>query len=759
MDKTGERSLKQYARGEVRFSQALFERGDTALAPVLCWEWLRYPSSKEVRRQLGAAKKAGFGAVYILPMPKRFRPDTMVTELGGYLTKFFFKRVRSALAYADKIGLRVWLYDEGGWPSGSACGKVRKELPDRTLNKLTHYEHGEPRFIPQGGKPDIYDEDCARYFTRVTHRAYAEAMGELSNRVEAMFTDEPAGFADAVSGRLMTEFSRRHGKEFLAELMSPGTTELDHTAVRRAYYSLLCDRFVGTLDIYRRADHENGWLSVGHLDKDHTADSNLTKGYGNTLRALKALDIPGVDAISGQILSSGNRLDGNAVAFYPRFASSAAVQNGGALALSESFAVYGNALSGDEMRYIVNYQLARGIDLFNFMTMPSTLEDWYAFTERPYFHPDVPGFFSLDSLCREIERECIFMATGVHAAQTALWYPYGDIVGGGERAERAIEAFTSAGDALEAAGVDFDIIDDVTVLGSPVENGMLRAGGASYAEVVIPDGCSVPEAASAKIAGLKGAARRFVSCGEQAFLHRTNMDKNGDLHICVFNQSDKTRTAKVSVDTDLPLYLCDPKTGKLRRFDNGSGITLAYGQCALLLATRADTVCEPDEKPVGEVALRPVSATGTAEFRLTEKGAELIPTDRGLPFSEKEAVFPSDLCGEAAYTYSFRLDRPCDCVFSLATLKYFAEVFVNGERAGSVCAAPYRLRLDRRYLKTGENELTVKIANLAAVAYAKTDAYAFFDRKHIGPYHDTALGFERAVSGGGFDGLRVDRLK
>ena len=98
-------------------------------------------------------------------------------------------------------------------------------------------------------------------------------------------------------------------------------------------------------------------------------------------------------------------------------------------------------------------------------------------------------------------------------------------------------------------------------------------------------------------------------------------------------------------------------------------------------------------------------------------------------------------------------------MFSLATLKYFAEVFVNGERAGSVCAAPFRLRLDRRYLKTGENELTVKIANLAAVAYAKTDAYAFFNKKHIGPYHDTALGFERAVSGGGFDGLRVDRLK
>ncbi|MBQ9880689.1 MAG: hypothetical protein IJM45_09685 [Clostridia bacterium] len=755
-------TLKRYVDAGVPFSKELFERGDTALAPVLCWEWLRYPSAKEARRQLDAAKKAGFGAVYILPMPRQFRPDTMVTELDGYLTKRFFAKVRSALAYADKIGLRLWLYDEGGWPSGSACGKVVKEMPDRTLMRLSLDENGEPVLVPRSGKPDIYDEDVARRFTRLTHRSYAEALGELGSRVEAMFTDEPAGSADAVSGRLLTEFRKKYGYDmepYLSSLLSPDDSGEDGVSARRDRYALLCERFTNTLEIYRRADHENGWLSVGHLDRDHTADSCLSKGYGNTLRALKALDIPGVDAIGGQIHSQGNLLDGNAAAFYPRFASSAAVQNGTALALSESFAVYGNALSGDEMRYVVNYQLVRGINLFNFMTMPSTMADWYAFSERPYFHPDIPGFYALDSLCAEIERGCLFMATGLHAAETALWYPHGDIVSGGKQGEHAIKAFIAAGNALEAAGVDYDLIDDATVLESPVKNGLLHAGGAAYAEIVIPDGCTLPEAVREKIKALKGKARAFAACTEPSFIHRTNRDANGDLHVCVFNQSRETKTAKVRVDTDKPVYLCDPKTGAFYLFDNGGEITLACGQCALLLATDDRIDCASECRQAGEIVLRPVSANKTAEFRLSGKGAELAPVDGGLQFTTEKAAFPAGFCGEAAYVYSFFSEEPGDCILSVTSLEYFAEVFLNGERVGSVCTAPYSLKLDRRYINAGKNKLTIRIANLAAVAYARTDDYAFFEKKYVGPYHDTTLEFEREVSGGGFGGLRLERLR
>ena len=751
--------LRQYLRSGVPFSQALFREGDTALAPVLTWQWTRYPTEAEIKRQLEGAKRAGFGTVYILPMPKEFRPRTMVTELEGYLRPAFFEKVRAALAYADGLGLRLWLYDEGGWPSGSACGRVAEALPDRRAARLRRDDNGALFLQVQEKTPDVYDEAAAEYFTRLTHRAYARSLGALSDKIEAMFTDEPAGYADAVNERLLEAFSERYGyrmEPYLPALLSETADEAGAKA-RQDYYALLGERFRSTLETFRRAAGAHGWLSVGHLDRDHTADANLTKGYGNTLAALKALDVPGVDAIAGQISSQGNRMDGNALAFYPRFAASAAVQTGAALALSESFAVYGNALSGDEMRYILNYQLVRGINLFNFMTMPGTMADWYAFSERPYFHPDIPGFFALDGLCKELERECLFMATGLHAAETALWYPYKEILAGGDRGRQAVDAFRKAGDALEAEGVDFDLIDADTVLAARVGGGLLYAGGAVYAEIVVPEGCAVPEDARAKLAALRREARRFVRTPEPAFLHRAVRDGNGGLHLCVFNQSTDTKTAAVSVDTGLPLYRCDPRTGAFYRFSNGSGVTLAPGQCALLLASGGDFSCGEPERPQETVPLRPVTAAKTKAFRLSEKGAALLPCEGPLPLTGDGAAFPEDFCGEAEFTYSFDAENTRGCLLSLSSLRHFAEVFVNGTRAGSLCAAPYTVAIDNRLLRAGENQLTLRVANLAATAYAGTDAGRFFGPEYLGPYHERTLAFERAVSGGGFTGLRLER--
>ena len=431
MSEKNGRRLRRYLDLAVPFTPALFSAGDPAFAPVLCWEWLRVPSPDEIKDQLESAKKAGFGAVYILPMPKEFRPDTMITELEGYLTPPFFDAVRAALERAENAGLRLWLYDEGGWPSGAACGAVVRAKPETAAKRLCRVG-GTFEIRPRGGnRPDIYDETAARYFTQITHRAYASALGPLAGRVEAMFTDEPAGAPDAMNEEIETALLARYGDDARAvfdAILDRSDGDGTKEQARLGYYALLGTLFRRTLRIWKEENEKHGWLTVGHLDRDHTCDACLTKGYGNVLAALKRFDIPGVDAIGGQISSAGNRTDGNAVGFYPRFAASAAAQNGTPLALTESFAVYGNALTGDELRYILNAQLVRGVNLFNFMTMPSTLEKWYACSERPYFHPSLPGFFALDGLCRELERSCLFMATGLHAAGTALLYPYEDFL-------------------------------------------------------------------------------------------------------------------------------------------------------------------------------------------------------------------------------------------------------------------------------------------------------------------------------------------
>ncbi len=754
--------LKDYLARNVSFSLDLFARGDPVFAPVLTWQWSRDPTNGEIEAQLAAARRAGFGTVYVLPLPKEFRPDTMETELEGYLSPRYFARIKYALERAVAYGLRVWLYDEGGWPSGAACGQVLEQCPETRKKQLVKTEaDGFAVVTPGGLQPDIYSQRAAACFADITIHACAGALGAVGTQVDAVFTDEPAGAPNAVSEEICERFRERFAYSLEAHpaaVTDPENAGSEEEAVRRDYFTLLGDLFRETMGSWRSAAAAHGWLFTGHLDRDHTADSNFTKGYGNVLAALGTLDIPGVDAIAGQIRSTGNRMDGLALDFYPRFASSAAALKGAPLALSEVFAVYGNSLSGDEMRYIVNYQLVRGINLFNFMMMPVSLEKWNAFGERPYFRPEFPGFYALDSLCEEIGRECLFMAAGVHRTDTALFYPYEDMLFSSARRTVAAESFRAAGEELERSGIDFDLLDADTICAAAVENGTLCCGAVHYARVVVPENCAVPPEVRGKLALLSGKSQPFVQTDCACFLHRAVESRSGELHICVFNQSREQNAGVVRVRTEKPVYRLDPKTGKARSFRNGGTLTLAAGQCALLfVADRAVSVCE--EAPGAELALTPVTAAQTARFSLSEAGAALREVNISVPLPVcGGAVFPQDFCGEITCGFTFQTAGETDLLLSLSALSHFAEVFVNGARAGSVCTAPYELRVDKLLLKKGNNELVLKVANLVSPAYAAFPAEVYFEKKKLGPYYQPAKEEERQVSGGGFSGLRLSVL-
>ncbi len=55
----------------------------------------------------------------------------MPTNLKSeYLSDEFFGLCAYAVKKAKDLGMLCWLYDEGGWPSGGACGKVLKDHPE-----------------------------------------------------------------------------------------------------------------------------------------------------------------------------------------------------------------------------------------------------------------------------------------------------------------------------------------------------------------------------------------------------------------------------------------------------------------------------------------------------------------------------------------------------------------------------------------------------------------------------------------------------
>ena len=156
-----------------RFDTNKFMSPDVSNAPVYIWVWNDICTREIIDEQLAEMQRLGIRAFYILPEPKEFRPDSMPTNLSPeYLSEEFFRLCAYAIDKGSSLGMNCWIYDEGGWPSGSACGKVVKDHPEYTSG---------------GSYPDLLNRKATDYFIETTHKKYAS---ETQN-FNAVFTDEP----------------------------------------------------------------------------------------------------------------------------------------------------------------------------------------------------------------------------------------------------------------------------------------------------------------------------------------------------------------------------------------------------------------------------------------------------------------------------------------------------------------------------------------------------------------------------------------
>ena len=93
------------------------------LSVVYSWVWNDKLDKDTIKRQLDEFADAGIYALYVIPEPPNFRPRSLKTYLEPeYMSDEFLAYYRAAVEYAEKVGISLWLYDEGGWPSGGACG-------------------------------------------------------------------------------------------------------------------------------------------------------------------------------------------------------------------------------------------------------------------------------------------------------------------------------------------------------------------------------------------------------------------------------------------------------------------------------------------------------------------------------------------------------------------------------------------------------------------------------------------------------------
>lgn len=90
--------------------------------PIPFWFWNDYLTEEELDRQMLAFKEKGVDGFVI-------HPRLGLPEEIGYLTDTYFHYIRYAVKRASQLHMKVVLYDEAMYPSGSCHGQVVRENP------------------------------------------------------------------------------------------------------------------------------------------------------------------------------------------------------------------------------------------------------------------------------------------------------------------------------------------------------------------------------------------------------------------------------------------------------------------------------------------------------------------------------------------------------------------------------------------------------------------------------------------------------
>lgn len=800
-------------------------------APIYSWVWNAKCSREETDRQLDEMARLGIRAFYIIPEPMAFRPKTMPTELEpNYLTEEYFAQYAYAIQGAKVRGMQCWLYDEGGWPSGGACGKVLAAHPETNKRVLRfteytcrkgevfqyrcrdtiaafvdgttqvplgyvfpedktvaeYYSEEQTKFGPMGpGSPDYPDltrEDSTRYFLEVTHEGYRKAIGDtFGEQVFAMFTDEPkAPNPFAFREELMAEYERLYGESvvpylpLLAGAVDP-TEENAH--VLRRWYDLcshkFCDTFLKPCKEWCRG---NKLVFTGHMDQDHTPDGCVNGGGSyHLLRALRCLDIPGIDVIWRQIFPGpaqklSNYMTVGENGFFPRYASSAMEQTGGRYAMTESLGVYGNGVTYPQMRYCMGFQAVRGINIFNLMLISYGRHGFLLAGEQPGFNEAMPYFADLAVFNRYLERLSYIVSIGDRVCDTALYYPVNDFWVR-TRCGKLCQVFDALGRELEDRRIDFDVVDDdVFAEAAGIDDGWIRMGRAAYNTVVIPAGAYLPEKTREILTRFTAGGGRVLSSAEglespvqmtgdceQVRVMRRHL-ANGEL-LCLFNEHSVTADFRVRVPRG-NVYRVDLEEGVLRTCDetaDGVRVTLPEGETTAILVT--EEVFAPAETPetVGEILPQAYRLRRQKGFTFgkdtleTQTYAEApVPAELG----EWSRYLGEDFSGSAVYETTFLLEeaeKSGGCTVTVEDVRYTCEVLVNGVSVGVKVMPPYRYEVPAALLGR-ENVLQLRVTNTPGNQYLHTAFFEQFEPWQLSTYIERELMFMEDTASGGLIG-------
>ena len=175
------------------------------LRPLALWSWNDRLDPEEVRRQVREMAKAGLGGHF---MQARRGCET------PYLGPGWLEAVHAAVDEARHTGVRPWLCDEDGSPSGTCSGRIYAGSEPLQAKDLVYEEVGPSSFEPSERTVAVFlaRRDPATFYRDLERlddprRACGMALGP--DRVLLAFTYRTEAYVDTLSRGAADEFLKR----------------------------------------------------------------------------------------------------------------------------------------------------------------------------------------------------------------------------------------------------------------------------------------------------------------------------------------------------------------------------------------------------------------------------------------------------------------------------------------------------------------------------------------------------------------------
>ncbi len=362
--------------------KARFNENLVKWQPIPFWSWNDKLDREELCRQIDWMHKNEIGGFFM------HARGGLKTE---YLSDEWMQCISACADYAEKLGMDAWIYDENGWPSGFAGGKLLED--PKNCDKYILYTQGDfdntatvsylltensiervnsaqtqgvylNLFINTSvSTADILNPDVVDKFIALTHEKYKEYIGKaFTSKIKGFFTDEPQYYRDKTpyTDMVAQYFKKEYNIDILDYLGLLFVEKQGYKLFRYRYWKamqhLMLESFAKK--IYNWCN-ENNMSFTGHYIEENSLDGQML-GCAGIMPFYKYMTMPGIDWL-------GNYADNETGI---KQLASVAAQYGKKQTLTETFGCCGWELTPLNTKRIADFQFVNGVNMLCHHLLP-----------------------------------------------------------------------------------------------------------------------------------------------------------------------------------------------------------------------------------------------------------------------------------------------------------------------------------------------------------------------------------------------------